>query len=494
MLVEYTDWMPDIAGLNSGVLQRAINVLPYEAGYLPMPSLSRLSNQLGETVYGAFLAITQDASKIKYVFVGTAGKLWRLSTSMGWTDVSQAATTYAATSADRWSFAQFGPYVIAVNPNDDPQVFDLSAPGSGTTFADLGGSPPRARIVSVWGDFLVLGCLSGGNPNRVQWSGINDIENWTPGTGNSDYQDLPDGGWVKGLPATDPPIILQDSSIRRATFLPGTSYVFSFEKIADGIGSTSFYSSVSRDRNVFFLGDDGFYVVSTDGLITPIGKGKINRTFLSSLDIEWSEATLAAVDPFNPRVYWVSRSIGASGSAYNRITIYDFSIGKFTELEMNVQHVVPLATPGFTLEELDTFGDLDSLAFSLDSRVWAGGIPTLGAIDDDGYFGFFAAADMEATLTTCEYGDPQGTVREIQTVLPMVDCNDIYVSIGYRFARGDNVQWTSEARTSSRTGIARCRKRARYHTVKVRVPANSGWSFAQGFDAGFIEAGAPGAA
>jgi hypothetical protein len=486
MLLQFGEFAPDTADLNSGQLAEAINCLPYEAGYRPMPSLSELSDAIGSTVFGATLAVSQDATKTKYVFAGTTGKLWRLGASMTWEDVSQALTTYAATADDRWSFAQFGQYVIAVNPNDDPQYFDLDG---GTTFVDLPGSPPRARLVSVWGDFAVLGCLTT-NPVRVQWSGLNDIANWTPGTGNSDYQDFPDGGWVKGLPPTDPPIILQDSAIRRANFLPGSVAVFSFEKIADQIGSTSFYSSISRDRNVFFLADDGFYAISSAGGMTPIGQRKVNKYYLDNVDREWVELTLAAIDPFYPRVYWVWRATGASGAAYDRILIYDFAMGRWTEARVETQTVVPLSTPGYTLEDLDSFGSLDALPSSLDSRAWAGGAAAiLGAIGPNGKFGFFDAVDMEATFTTCEYGPTDGSVREVQTVNPIVDPTSAYVSLGWRMSRGSARAWTGEVATSSATGISRVRKRARYHTIKLRIPADSGWTYCQGVDVGVIGAG-----
>lgn len=52
---------------------------------------------------------------------------------------------------------------------------------AGNTFADLAGSPPKARRITVVGDFIVMGNLDEGGtqyPNRVRWSGFNNSEAW----------------------------------------------------------------------------------------------------------------------------------------------------------------------------------------------------------------------------------------------------------------------------------------------------------------------------
>jgi hypothetical protein len=61
--------------------------------------------------------------------------------------------------------------------------------GTSTNFADLSaiateGTPPTFRVSGVIRDFLVTGSQPT-NTNRVQWSGINDIGTWTPGTKSS---------------------------------------------------------------------------------------------------------------------------------------------------------------------------------------------------------------------------------------------------------------------------------------------------------------------
>lgn len=484
MFQPFGEFAPDAADLNAAVLQEATNVLPYQGGYMPMPSCPGVSDGLPDNCCGAFLA-TVPESKAKYVFAGTPEALWRLGSDLTWEDVSKEATTYNASLTDRWSFAQFGQYVVAVNINDDPQVFDLAG---GTEFDDLEGSPPRARLVGIWGDFLVLGSIAA-HPNRVQWSGLNTIDSWTPGVLSSDWQDFPDGGWVKAIPSTDPPLILQDAAVRRATFLPGSAAVFGFEKIIDGIGAMSLYGTAFKDKTAFFPSDDGFYAVSTDGSLTKIGDERVNRYFTTNVDPDWMDRTQAIADPVNPRVYWAWRVLGDAATAYSRILIFDYARNRWTEVAVATQAIAPLATPGYTLEELDAFGTLETLPYSLDSGVWAGGLPALGAVTDSGEFGFFRGPNLEARLVTAEQGAADGAITELQTVLPIVNAPQAMVRAGYRALLRDNVVWTQEAAMSANTGIVRLRKRARYLTLRCRIPAAIDWTRAQGLDVAVIGSG-----
>src|SRR5204862_8114370 len=121
------------------------------------------------------------------VFAGTSTDLFLLNnTDFSWSKVSLAGGPYAAlTASDLWQFRQFNNLVFAVQANVVPQVFDIS---SSVAFANGAGGPPQARYIDIVGRFVVLfGLLS--HPNRVQWSGLNDVNgpnSWTPGLNSSD--------------------------------------------------------------------------------------------------------------------------------------------------------------------------------------------------------------------------------------------------------------------------------------------------------------------
>ena len=218
MLFVFGEYRPDVSDFRAQSTRTLANVLPRADGYGPFADLTNLSGALAAACRGLFFARKADGTIV--IFAGTSTRLYKLdNTTYGWTDVSKALASYAAIeAAGQWQFAQFNNFVVAVQANVPPQVFDLS---SSTEFADLAGSPPQARYVSIVNRFVVLsGLLS--NPFRIQWSGLNAATTWTAGTSQSDYQDLPDGGIVRGVGGGESGIIFQDGAIRRMTYAPGS--------------------------------------------------------------------------------------------------------------------------------------------------------------------------------------------------------------------------------------------------------------------------------
>jgi transcription-repair coupling factor (superfamily II helicase) len=82
--------------------------------------------------------------------------------------------------------------------------------------------------------------------------------------------------------------------IRRMRFLPGSDYVFQFEKVVDGKGSISPYGFESVAGTVFFLAEDGFYSYAGVGL-SPIGDKRVNAWFLAAADGADFKALAAAL-------------------------------------------------------------------------------------------------------------------------------------------------------------------------------------------------------
>lgn len=392
----------------------------------------------------------------------------------------KALANYNASTDERWRFRQFGNYVVAVNINDPPQVFEL---GVSTEFANLGGSPPHARHIAVWGDFLVLMCISG-NENRVHWSELNNITGWTPGVNNSDYQDFPDCGDVQGSTDATNPMVLLQRGVWGGTFVPGSVQVFTFVKLHQGRGAFAPYAIASRGDATFFIEAGGVSQLNADGTIAQIGLEKIDRTVFGQVDGTELSGAIGEVDPFFNR-YYLALKVNSTSNLYDRLIVYDWGVGEFTQLDMNAGVLFPLSsgTVGYTLEGLDAVSAiLGDLPYSLDSKVWQGGAPVMGAIDADRKLGFFSGDNAEATITTQEIGVTDGTVSRITEILPVIDSNAALVSIGGRFRRGDNLVFQAEAAQSANTGIVRKRSRARYHVIKVRIPAGTAWSQAQGIN------------
>lgn len=482
-IVPLAEWRPDYADLNSAFTGDLLNVLPADGSYLPFKSLQEFTEALGEAPLGGI--ITRQLNGSINIFAGSAGKLWILNnTTLAFDDVSQAATTYNATADARWSFAQFGNFVIAVNVNDDPQVFEL---GVSTEFRDLGGSPPRAGIVKVWGDFVALMQLTS-NLDRSQWSELNNAEGWTPGVNNSDFQTFPDGGVVQGSTEATNPIIFQERAIRRATFVPGSVEIFTFQKIHDLRGAKSALSIASRGAYAFYADEGGFFQIGPDGSLTNIGFEKVDRTIFETLAAADIGRIYGAVDPFFSRVYFAISKAGTG--LYDTILTFDWNLQRWTQAQATISMIFPAATVGYTLEGLDSVSaSLDALPFSLDSKVWQGGAPVMAGFNADNKLVFFSGQNLEATVTTQEMGDVAGSIVRTTSTYPVVDTDQVFVSIGLRFRRSDSVTWLSEQIPSTNTGRVRKNGRGRFLRYRMRIPAGVTWHHLQALDVSTAPAG-----
>lgn len=480
MILGIAEYRPDVSDYNSAYTNELRNVFSADGSYVPAPSLSPLSAAIGEIPLNGFSLFALDGSI--NVFVGSASKLYKLNnTTLAFDDVSQYA--YAAGEDNPWSFAAFGNYVIAVNKNNDPQVYEV---GVDVEFRNLGGSPPRAGIVRIWGDFVALMDLTT-NPQRVQWSGLNNAEYWTPGGQNSDYQDFPDGGRVLGSSESSNPIIFLRRAIYRGTFVPGSVEIFTFQKLHDKVGAKSSLSITSRGSYIFFCDEGGFFQIGTDGALANIGFEKVDKTIFTQLQSSSISRIVGMVDPFHSRVYW---GLDFTGSGiFDTVIVYDWNLQKWTPLYINTYVLFPLAQPGKTLESLDAISStLEGLPYSLDAKVWQGGAPVLGGIPEDLRLSVFQGPPLEAVITTTEIGDPVKVMR-MSEVTPIVDTDQVFVSVGARFRRSDDYTWLPEREPSWNTGIVRKRSRARYHKVRVRIPEGVMWSHMQGVNGEFTDAG-----
>ena len=172
------------------------------------------------------------------LFAGDQGKLYKFTPSTNnLTDVSKSGSpAYDLSGPERWRFVQFGEYVIAAGgTGEELQKWQL---GTDTAFANLAGSPPNADFIAVVRDFIWVGNIDEGSgrvPYRVRWSGFNDIDGWTTGTDQSDFQDLPDSGAITGLVGGEYCTILCERAIFRATYT-GPPLIWQFDRVESQVG------------------------------------------------------------------------------------------------------------------------------------------------------------------------------------------------------------------------------------------------------------------
>src|SRR6266567_2704580 len=474
-LLAFGEYRPDVSDYEGQHTRNILNVLPRGDGYGPMRDVMSLTQALPSSCKGAFTARKNDGSVV--VFAATTTKLYRLSnTDYSWVDASLGAGTYTTLNdVDQWQFAQFGNFVIAVQANAVPQVYDITGAGP---FANLAGSPPQARYVANVGRFLVLSGLNS-NPYRIHWSGLNDVTNWTSGVNFSDFQDFPDGGFVRTVAGGEFGVIFQDSAIRRMTFVPGSTAAFQIERIAQDDGIYAPLSLAKAGEKLFFCSPQGFKVISGTGVPTQIGRERIDRTALADIDISQPQFFVGVADPASSRIFWSYKSVNNGNTNFDKGLCYDWAIDRWTPISWTGEFLCTLVQPGVTLENLDSVSSsIDALTLSLDSYSTAV-VPQLALFN--GHTGqIFSGTAKEATLETSEHGAAPNRIR-VRGFRPITDASGYYGRLSYRDTESSAVSLTNEIAVNANANID-VNVAARYARGRIRIPAGTTWTFAVGVE------------
>jgi hypothetical protein len=470
------EWLPDLPDWNNPGATVATNVIPAANSYRPFPGSTEVSAAMAERVQGAFACTDSDGNTV--VFAGTATKLYKFTNADStWEDVS--GTTYATEADGFWSFAKFGTRVIATNFVDNVQVYVL---GSSTDFADLGGSPPRAKFVAVAGEQVFLARLST-DPQGVAWSGIDDATTWASSqTTLADSQSLvhETGGHITGIVGGDYVTVYQERAIFRGNF-EGAPLIWRFQNVVQNRGCKAPASIIPINKGSFFLADDGFYFF--DGARSnEIGKNKVDKTFFTLLDDDYLHRINGTLDPINSLVMWGFPS-GATAGTPNRILIYNYSIGRWSQVTgVEYEFLFPDLSKGYTLEQLDAISaSLDALPFSLDSRAWTGGNLMLAAFNTDHELVAFTSTYLAATVETAEYELCAPYRCFVSNVRPIVEGTSVTVtcSLGYREVSSASPSYVSAVSVNS-FGYAPFRNSSRKHRVRIYVAAAGTWTHIAG--------------
>ena len=464
----FGEWLPDQPGL-VGALQTANNVVAQSVGYGPFPSMVDYSQSASENLNAVFTGKFGTTSNI---FAGGASKLFKFDTTdLSMDDVSKVGG-YTGT---RWRFTQFGDVVIAANGAQKLQAWVI---GSSTIFADLAAAAPVASFVTVVRDFVVGANISS-YPSRVQWSDINDETNWTSGpTSQSDYQDIPDGGNIRGITGGEFGLVLLDQAIVRMSYI-GAPLFFQFDTISRTLGCYESGSIAQYGPMTFFLSDDGFYMCDGQS-VKPIGAEKIDRWFFDDADPANITKMSAAIDPIRKIVAWCYPNTRAGKT----ILIYNWQVQKWTYADTTADYIASAGTASVTLEGLDAYStSIDALDISLDSRIWVGGK-------------FIFAGTTGAKVVTFT-GDPSSAVLEtgdfaagvnsiVRLARPQVDNGSANVAVASRDLLSDTVSFGAASAADSDNRVS-LRSFGKYHRLRI-VPTGN-WTTVVGVDVDTIQSG-----
>lgn len=469
------EWLPDQPGL-AGALTEAKNVIPLGIGYGPFSSEVNLSGSASQNLLTVYSGKFSGANVL---FAAGATKLFKFDSNDASLDdvsklVSGSPTNYTSTA--RWRFTQFGNVVIAANGQDKMQAWTLGGSGN---FADLSADAPSSSFVTVVRDFVVAG-RTANEPNRVQWSDINDETDWVSSTASqSDYQDIPDGGDIQGLSGGEFGLVFLERAIVRMTYI-GSPLFFQFDTISRNLGCYEPNSIVQYGQISYFLSDDGFYACDGQNVV-PIGAEKVDKYFFQTANQNMLNEMSSAIDPINSLVIWSYTNTFGGKS----LLIYNWQVKRWTRAETNSSYIATAASANVTLEGLDVYGTMDSLTTSLDSRLWVGGKILLAGTNGakivsytgDPMSGYVDTGDFQA-----------GAKSMVNLARPQVDNGSADVSVASRFRLDENIVFSSPVSASDENRVS-LRSLGCYHRLRI-IPTGSQWKHLVAVDVNTVPAGA----
>ncbi|WP_160119880.1 hypothetical protein [Rhodovarius lipocyclicus] len=485
-ILPVAEYAPDASPIGATHLTVASGVYPRSDGSDgPLRAPGVYGDALPSQVLGAISSRTEDAAGV--IAAGTATGLYTLA---GGTWFDRTPSPYALADGDHWRMAQFGDQIIAVTPMHAPQAWQI---GSGGDFADLSPDAPKGKFVATFEPgFLMIGAYDNGvlsAPNGVWWSALNDATQWpAPGTlaaasVQSDLQQLPNGGYITGLaPAVGGAagVVFTERAIYRVEYI-GPPQVFAFREVDRARGNACPDGIAQVGGMCFFVGEDGFQMF--DGTTcTPIGFGKVDRTFLSTVSPGGLNRVSATIDLARKLVIW---SWPSGDGPNDRWLLYSWGANRWRYSDDPLIAGGPLLaarTIPTSIDDLDSLypAGIDSIPISLDSSVFSGGRPVMAGFDTANRLVLYEGATMAARLETAE-SEPGPARMFVQGLRPLSDAAAMRLSVGVREHLWELPSYT-EGTQPTLDGYASQRITGRYVRARMDVPAGADWSYVHGVD------------
>lgn len=473
MIIPLTVFEPDRTPFAAGASPNVINCLPVADGWAPWQQFIYVSQALPDTPKGA-VAVRTSSGTYK-IFAFTATKIYLLDTTdWSWDDVTRlAGGDYACPPTDLWSLAVFGTYLIAVNLADDPQYIDIN---SGTNFAALPGSPPKAKFVGSAGDFVIL-AHTAASPLQVRTSAIGDAGAWTVGLNLSGDQTLPDGEDISGLFSAETGcLIFQRKKIRLLSITGSVDYPFSINVVNASRGVIAPYSMTGIGPDILgYLSSDGF-CLGVEG--KTIGNERVDRWFFDTIDQAQVQDVRGAIDPYKKLFLWQATKPDAT----KFMLAYSWALDRWAYSDQNTALLTDLVTPSISWDGASAlFASWDAATVAWDSRLLVGGAPTFGGFDSSNRLGFFTGTPMAAQIDTGRLWLAKPRRAFVTGARLIGDAASHTLTFGGASTHGGAVTFGSAV---SPNAIGKCDKRidALLHQFRLNIAAGETWTHADGID------------
>lgn len=468
-------WIPDQPAILGPQLRDARNAVPLAQSYGPFRQLTSGTVALASRPFGA--GSFRDAQGTTHVFAGTATKLYELINDGTWTDRTRVSGgDYASAITSAWRFTQFGDLCLCTNFNDAVQTFTMS---SGSNFANLAGSPPRARHITTFRDFVLLG-YTDTSSFEIYWSGFNDAEEWTKGTNQCDAQILPDGGIVQGFAGSDVCYIFQQTRIRRMQYV-GPPLIMQIDPLTEDLGCIEPGSIADFGSGAAFLSSDGFYLLAGDN-VEPIGADKVDNWFFGDINPSYMYRMTAYADTRSKVIYWSYPSSSSVNGRPDTILMYNWTARKWGYARFGHEGISRVYSLGYTLDSLDTLTtNIDNFDIPLDDPSLTGGSPQINGWNTSFQLGPLSGSALAATIETGDFELHPQQRTYVSAVEPYVDTASVTVAVAPRETLGGAVSYAA-AQPLEITGKASADASGRFHRFKVEVSAGASWQHATGLD------------
>ncbi|SDG34572.1 hypothetical protein SAMN04487974_102124 [Pelagibacterium luteolum] len=485
MQVPFGPLAPDAKATAPGVVMTAQNVLPLPEGYGPMRRLVAAASAAALSANPRGLISLVQRNGAYQVFAFTETTIQEMQADFTWV---VTASGLSCTAGDDWSSVHFGDQLLATNTTDGLKAYNIELGGSVSAVADAGA--PRS-VFSCANVVVALDTLdnSGTRNNRlIRTSAFGDHTNWK--TKGADYQPLDDGQeLICGVSLkNNAAVVFQADAMRLMQFgNAGGGATFSLQSIADGRGAVGERSVISFDGVCYFLASNGFWKFSMNGL-TPIGSGKVDQWFFDNVEISRLSEVQGSVDPSRKMVWWrfPSTAIGES-VIFDDMIGYSWEFDRWVTAKVSTSYLSRIATPGYTLDSMDSFGPLDSIDIPLDSRFWAGGAPLFAAINADLKFATFSAGALAPLIQSRTANSPRSGL--ITSCTPLTDAANCTVALGVSDKLSDALTWKA-ASSIKPSGRVPLRGRGKNVSFRWANAQDEEWEYVKGVD--HIDAGAGG--